>query len=227
MPKNQNHDTPRIALRTASCCLAMRSTASDSGIGFQCTFRSGAPASMRGIIRDSTLPSTASSTMAMAAACGPCAPATWKIMPPAIMPHRIEMEVPISTRPLPPVSSSGLRIAGSTEYFTGPNSVDCTPVQNSATSSSGRFCSRKPTAASDMITISMVVVITISRCFSSFSAIWPAMAENRKYGRMKMAGATMAYSARSSVLAPRKISRPMMACRYTLSLKAPRAWTVK
>ncbi|KAG0932314.1 hypothetical protein G6F31_016570 [Rhizopus arrhizus] len=40
----------------------------------------------------------------------------------------------------------------------------------------------------------MVVVITISRDFSSLSAICPASAENRKYGRMKMAGASVAYS---------------------------------
>ncbi len=39
---------------------------------------------------------------------------------------------------------------------------------------------RKPTAASVMIPISMVVVITIRRDFSSFSAICPARAENRK-----------------------------------------------
>ncbi len=53
-------------------------------------------------------------------------------------------------------------------------------MQNSATSSSGMFCSTKPTAASDMIAISIAVVMRISRDFSSFSAIWPAVAENRK-----------------------------------------------
>ncbi|MNH44315.1 hypothetical protein D3C79_1064450 [compost metagenome] len=58
--------------------------------------------------------------------------------------------------------------------------MDCRPVQNRATSSTGRLSVRKPTAASVMITISMVVVITISRDFSSFSAICPARAENRK-----------------------------------------------
>ena len=88
--------------------------------------------------------------------------------------------MPISTRPLPPVSSSGLSTDGRIEYFTGPNSVDCSPVQNSATSRIGMFCSTKPIAATDMIAISIVVVITISVCFSSFSAICPAVAENRK-----------------------------------------------
>ena len=96
------------------------------------------------------------------------------------MPSRIEIDVPISTRPLPPVSSSGLSTDGRIEYFTGPNRVDCRPVQNSATSSSGMFCSTKPTAASVMIAISIAVVITISLCFSSFSAICPAVAEKTK-----------------------------------------------
>ncbi len=96
------------------------------------------------------------------------------------MPIRIEIDVPISTRPLPPVSSSGLSTAGRIEYFTGPNSVDCTPVANSATSSTIMFCVTKPTAASDMIAISIAVVMRISFDFSSFSAICPAVAENRK-----------------------------------------------
>ena len=117
---------------------------------------------------------------AVAAATGPWLPAIWKISPPKIMPHRIEIEVPISTRPLPPVSSSGFSTEGRIEYFTGPNSVDCRPVQNSAISRITMFSVMKPTAASDMIAISIVVVITMSFCFSSFSAICPARAENRK-----------------------------------------------
>ncbi|MNM80621.1 hypothetical protein D3C81_925930 [compost metagenome] len=203
MPKNQNQDTPRMALRTAFCFLAMRSTASDSLSGFQLIFSSGAPASTRGIMRAVMLPIIASAMIATAATMGPWLPARAKIMPPAIMPVRMEMDVPISTRPLPPVSSSGLRIDGSTEYFTGPNRVDCRPVQNSAINSTGMLWVRKPMAASDMITISITVVITISRCFSSFSAICPARAENRKYGRMNKAGARLVYSVRSSSLTPR------------------------
>ncbi len=180
MPTNQNQDTPRMALRTAFCCRAMRSTTSDSGSGFQLIFRSGSPASTRGIIRAARLPQIASAMTAVAATIGPWLPASRNTEPPMIMPDRIEIEVPISTRPLPPVSSSGFSTEGSTEYLTGPNRVDCMPVQNSATSRKGRFSVMKPMAASDMITISMVVVITISRDFSSLSAICPASAENRK-----------------------------------------------
>ena len=227
MPKNQNHDTPSTALRTASCLRVSRQMAMDSGIGFQLIFRSGAPASTRGIMRDARLPVIASTMMVMAATTGPWVPARVKIRPPKIMPTRMDMEVPISTRPLPPVSSSGFSTEGMMEYFTGPNSVDCTPVQNSATSSTVMFWVRNPAAANVMMTISMAVVMRISRDFSSFSANCPAMEENRKYGRMKMAGASCAYSAFSSALTAMKPSRPMMACRYTLSLKAPSAWTRK
>ena len=78
-----------------------------------------------------------------------------------------------------------------------------------------------------MITISMVVVITISRDFSSLSAICPASAENRKYGRMKMAGARVAYNPSSSSGTAMNSNMLMIACRYTLSLNAPSAWTTK
>ncbi len=203
MPTNQNQDTPSTALRTASWRRVRRMIASDSGSGFQLIFSSGAPASTFGISRATRLPVTASAITAVAAATGPWLPAIWKISPPRIMPHRIEIEVPISTRPLPPVSSSGFSTDGRIEYFTGPNRVDCRPVQNSATSSTAMFSVRKPTAASDMIAISSVVVITTSRDFSSFSAICPASAENRKYGRMNSAGARLVYSVRCSGVTPR------------------------
>ncbi len=180
VPKNQNQDTPSTELRTATCFLARRSTVRDSVSGFQLIFSSGAPASARGISRLTRLPVMASRMMAIAATVGPWLPARLKIRPPKIMPIRIDSEVPISTRPLPPVSSSGLSTEGRMEYLTGPNRVDCRPVQNSAVNRTIRSWVRKPIAASDMITISIVVVIRINFDFSSFSAIWPAVAENRK-----------------------------------------------
>src|SRR3546814_2361857 len=78
-----------------------------------------------------------------------------------------------------------------------------------------------------MIAISIVVVMRISRDFSSFSAICPAVAENRKYGRMKIAGASEAYSVRCDGYACIQNSRPMIACLNTLSLKAPKHWVAK
>ena len=133
--------------------------------------------------------------------------------PPATMPSRIDSAVPISTRPLPPVNSRGCSTAGSIEYFTGPNRVDWTPVRNSATSSTAMLVVAKPNAASDMIAISIAVVIRISVAFSVRSAICPASAENRKYGRMNSAGARFAYSALSALDTPSQNSMPMIACR--------------
>ncbi len=180
MPTNQNQLTPSTALRTAGCLRVRRRALSDSGNGFQLIARSGAEASTRGMARLIRLPVIASATMAKAAASGPYSPAMTKINPPKIMPSRMDIEVPISTRPLPPVSSSGLSTLGRIEYFTGPNRVDCRPVRNSATSSTGRLSIRKPTAAIDMMPISIMVVMRTSSDFSSFSATWPASPEKRK-----------------------------------------------
>ena len=213
MPTNQNHDTPSTALRTASCFLASRSTAKDSGIGFQLIRSPGAPAPAGGIARLTRWPVTASTITSRPATQGPLSPAALNTMPPIIIPPRIEMEVPISTRPLPPVNSRGCNTEGRIEYFTGPNRVDCSPVQNNATSSTIRFWDTKPTAASVMMAISIAVVIRISVDFSSFSAICPASAENRKYGRMNSAGARLVYSVLSALLIPSQNSMPMMAWR--------------
>ena len=109
--------------------------------------------------------------------------------------------------------------------------MDCTPVANSATSSTRMSCSRKPTAASDMIAISIAVVMRISLDFSVRSANCPAIEENRKYGRMNTAGASCVYvprvAASSVPAAAITPSRPMIACRNTLSLNAPSACTLK
>ena len=43
--------------------------------------------------------------------------------------------VPISTRPLPPTSSAGFSACGRIAYLIGPNTVECTPIMNSTTSS--------------------------------------------------------------------------------------------
>ena len=48
----------------------------------------------------------------------------------AILPSRIATNVPISTSPLPPTSSSLRRCCGRIAYLTGPNSVECTPMQS-------------------------------------------------------------------------------------------------
>ena len=84
----------------------------------------GSPASTFVMRRATVLPATAIAITPTAATCWPWLPATWKINPPQIMPSKIASEVPISTKPLPPVNSSGLSTDGRIEYFTGPNNVD-------------------------------------------------------------------------------------------------------
>ena len=103
------------------------------------------------------------------------------------MPSRMAIEVPISTMPLPPTISLSLRCCGRIAYFTGPKSADCTPPRKSAPRSSARFCMNRPTAPSAMTASSIATVIVISVDFSTLSAICPAVAENRKNGRMKRA----------------------------------------
>ncbi len=49
--------------------------------------------------------------------------------------------------------------------------------------------SQKPTAASAIAAISNSLTQRMMRAFSCFSASWPALAENRKNGRMNSAGA--------------------------------------
>ncbi|MCY1183660.1 hypothetical protein D9M73_242990 [compost metagenome] len=58
--------------------------------------------------------------------------------PAPMVPARIARKVPISTRPLPPTSSSSRRACGRIEYFTGPNSAEWVPMANSASSINDR-----------------------------------------------------------------------------------------
>jgi len=46
-----------------------------------------------------------------------------------MVPSRIATKVPISTRPLPPVSSASFRCCGRYAYLTGPKSVECRPMR--------------------------------------------------------------------------------------------------
>src|SRR3546814_17782085 len=107
VPTNQNQDTPRIALRTASCLRASLSTAIDSGIGFQLIFSPGAPAPAFGIARLTRWPAIASEMMAAPAPHGPVSPAIAKNDTPRILPSNLESEDPLSPPPLPPGISRG------------------------------------------------------------------------------------------------------------------------
>ena len=74
--------------------------------------------------------------------------------PPAIMPASTASEVPISTRPLPPTSSSFFSACGRIAYLIGPNIVECRPIRNSTTNSSQTWCAWKAYTASSMAAIS-------------------------------------------------------------------------
>jgi hypothetical protein len=74
--------------------------------------------------------------------------------------------------------------------LTGPKSVDCNPPRNSAVSRIGRLRSSRPAAPSSMISSSSATVSVMRADFSNLSAICPAVAENRKNGRMNSACAT-------------------------------------
>jgi hypothetical protein len=104
------------------------------------------------------------------------------MIPAPMVPARIARKVPISTRPLPPTSSSSRKAWGRIEYFTGPNSAECVPMANSATSISDMI-EEKPTAPA-MIAISASLIRRISASLANFSPNCPASAENRKNGRM-------------------------------------------
>src|SRR5574337_222210 len=66
------------------------------------------------------------------------------------------------------------------------------------------------------------------RVFSNFSASCPALAENRKNGRMNNAGARFVYSAAARSLRPIWNATSINnALRNALSLKAPSAWVQK
>lgn len=107
--------------------------------------------------------------------------------PPMIVPIRIAMNVPISTRPLPPTSSCSPRCCGRYEYLTGPNSVECIPIMNVHRYSSGALCVTKPAAPTSISTISKVFTKRVRVALSYLSAIWPDVAENSTNGRMKIA----------------------------------------
>ncbi|MCY1457288.1 hypothetical protein D9M71_745760 [compost metagenome] len=106
-------------------------------------------------------------------------------MTPALMvPARMARKVPISTRALPPTSSSSRSTCGRIEYFTGPNSAEWVPMANSARNSNGRLSKKKPSAPTAMIATSASLIARISASLANFSPNCPPRAENRKNGRM-------------------------------------------
>ena len=144
--------------------------------------------------------------------------------PPHKVPTRIETKVPASTSALPPTSSSSRRCCGKMAYLTGPKKVDCKPSRKRQAISRGRLCSQKPAATRSMMAISSALTRRASSALSYLSANCPAVAENRKKGRMNKPAARLASSAGERRLhcAVWNVSSTISAFLNRLSLKAPR-----
>ena len=89
-----------------------------------------------GILREVVNPMTAIIIVAPATQYAPVSGMVIRLVP-SMVPNKMATNVPISTRPLPPVSSSGLNTCGNKLYFKGPNKVLCRPMPNTQTISKG------------------------------------------------------------------------------------------
>jgi len=110
-PKNHIHEMPRMERNTATFPRASIRLRQVSVKGFQLIRRPGSVAGDAGTYCAVTRPSTARPKQAQATYCAPaCGTAISR--PPATLPSRIATKVPISTMPLPPVSSRSSRCCG-------------------------------------------------------------------------------------------------------------------
>ena len=110
-PKNHIHEMPSSERNTTTLRCASRRLASVSLTGFQLMTRPGSVAGVGGTNCAVMRPATATPRQARATAVGPM-PGSAISTPPATLPSRMATKVPISTMPLPPVSSRSLRCCG-------------------------------------------------------------------------------------------------------------------
>lgn len=110
-PKNHIHEMPRSERNTTMLPCASLRLRQVSLNGFQLITRPGSVAGARGMACATPRPTSASSTQATATVAWPtCGSATSS--PPATCPSRMATKVPISTMPLPPVSSRASSTCG-------------------------------------------------------------------------------------------------------------------
>ena len=110
-PKNHIHEMPSSDRNTTTLVFASFRFRQVSLTGFQLMTSAGSVADARGIACATPRPASASTTHATATlACPTCGNATSN--PPATWPSRIATKVPISTMPVPPVSSRGPSTCG-------------------------------------------------------------------------------------------------------------------
>ena len=111
--------------------------------------------------------------------------------PPAMVPARMARKVPASIKALPPINSPSSKWSGRMLYLTGPKKADCIPIRNNTVIRKVTLPNISPAAPNPMIATSAALMARISRDFSNLSAICPAVAENRKNGRMKRPAAAV------------------------------------
>ena len=102
--------------------------------------------------------------------------------------------------------------------------MECIPIINKLITSTHIECIKKPIAASNINTISKTFTRRIMWDFSNLSAICPALAENKKKGRIKMPGNKVANIAPSWEVnwAVWNTAMVIKAVLKTLSLSAPK-----
>ncbi len=172
VPTEKNQLMPRIASHTPRPpCAACRMRAVPRTMF--ASIASGAAGGAGGTSRLTSSPTTATPIAISPAWTGDTSP-------PDSCPARMARKVPASISPVPPMISCWWRCCGRIEYFTGPNSVECTPIATTHASSSGTDCRRNPTSATPMIAISASFTQRTSFALSTPSASWPAREENRK-----------------------------------------------
>src|SRR5262245_46959938 len=221
-PKNQNHEMPRIDRNTECVSRATPIIGQVSRIGFQRMRMVGSSAGASGIECATIQPASAIPITVAETTAGPL-PGIAKSTPPRMVPSRIARNVPSSTRALPATSSVSSRCCGRMLYFTGPNSVECTPIMKSAPSRMVTLRRWKPTAPTHMIAISRSLTARMMRPFSKRAESCPEVAEKRKNGRMKMPPARLInVSVEMAAVAVPNANRMTSAFLNRLSFSAPR-----
>ncbi len=110
-PKNHIHEMPSSERNTTMLPCASRRLRQVSLTGFQLTTSPGSVAGAAGMACATPRPTSASPTQATATVVWPT-PGSATSRPPATWPSRMATKVPISTMPLPPVSSRASSTCG-------------------------------------------------------------------------------------------------------------------
>ena len=143
-PRDAEHRQPHDAVAVARSA----GSSSVSVNGFQLSRSAGSTAGVMRNARGSTSQPAIATTIASAPASTGPTPGIATSSPPAMVPSRIATNVPISTRPLPPTSSSGLQVLRQDRVLDRPEQRRVHAHQRTARRTAAtRFGSQKPTRA--------------------------------------------------------------------------------